>query len=347
MNFIQLVVSRIFVGAGEAGCFPASFSIIGDYSPPRKWASAIAFFSLGAPFGTLLGLLVGGFLVEAYGWRFALIVAGTPGLILAVLAWATLTEPRSAQSVEERKAVLAGLPGFWETLRYLSAKRTFWFMTCGVTLKGFSAAGVVAFVAPFFLRNHEAGLAAAAAAVGLPTMALLALVLAISSVILGTLGTLVGGYLGDRLGGDDAKGLVTIAAVATLLAAPFYMWALLTPYSILGVCLLAIPNCLNGVSFGPAGAILVGIAPARMRAMTKALEGMIASMFGYALGPLMVGILSDFLSVKMGLGSANGLRFAMMAAASGYIIAAWLEFQARKSVSHDIVREGPSAQLQE
>jgi len=78
-NFWQLVLARIGVGIGEAGCTPAAHSLITDYTPKEKRASAIAFYSIGTPLGSLIGLAMGGMIADAYGWRAPSWSPGRPG----------------------------------------------------------------------------------------------------------------------------------------------------------------------------------------------------------------------------------------------------------------------------
>ncbi|MGP1275131.1 MAG: MFS transporter, partial [Caulobacterales bacterium] len=91
-NFIQLLLARIGVGVGEAGCSPPAHSLITDYTPKEERASALAFYSMGIPLGSLAGMALGGLIADAYGWRMAFFVAGAPGIILAVMAFLTLPE---------------------------------------------------------------------------------------------------------------------------------------------------------------------------------------------------------------------------------------------------------------
>src|SRR3546814_13807691 len=84
-NFVQLLFARIGVGVGEAGCTPAAHSLIADSVTPEKRSSAIAFYGLGVPIGSLLGLIIGGIANDLYGWRVALMLVGDPGLLLALV----------------------------------------------------------------------------------------------------------------------------------------------------------------------------------------------------------------------------------------------------------------------
>ncbi len=82
------------MGVGEAGCTPPAHSLITDYVPKEKRASALAFYSIGTPLGTLVGMAMGGLVADAYGWRVAFMVAGAPGVLFALVAAFTLVEPR-------------------------------------------------------------------------------------------------------------------------------------------------------------------------------------------------------------------------------------------------------------
>ena len=76
-NFAQILAARI--GVGEAGCSPPAHSLIADYFPPDKRASALSIYALGIPVGSILGLLAGGWIAELYGWRMAILPGGNPG----------------------------------------------------------------------------------------------------------------------------------------------------------------------------------------------------------------------------------------------------------------------------
>ena len=117
-NFWQMLAARIGVGVGEAGCSPPAHSLIADYYPPEKRASALSIYALGIPFGSILGLLAGGWIAEIYGWRTAFFVVGVPGIALAALVKLTLREPLRGMS-DHTKANDTEQPSLGETLRTL------------------------------------------------------------------------------------------------------------------------------------------------------------------------------------------------------------------------------------
>ena len=119
-NFLQLFLCRMGVGVGEAGCNPPAQSLIADYSPRGKRASALAMWSMGVPLGALFGFALGGLVADRYGWRATFLVAGMPGLVLAVLAGFTLKETRSRLRVDVRAAKV-NQPKFRQVLGLLYA----------------------------------------------------------------------------------------------------------------------------------------------------------------------------------------------------------------------------------
>jgi MFS family permease len=103
------LLARVGVGIGEAGCTPAAHSLISDAVPREKRSSAIAFYGLGIPIGSLLGLVIGGALNDAFGWRTAFLFVGLPGVLMAILLPFLLREPRRDRSqahIEADAAVL-------------------------------------------------------------------------------------------------------------------------------------------------------------------------------------------------------------------------------------------------
>ena len=123
VNFVYLLIARIGVGIGEAGCSPSSHAMIADYYPIRTRATALGVYALGIPIGTLFGFLAGGWINQYFGWRAAFLVVGLPGLILALLVRFTVREP--PRGMAEGRDASAAQPGIVETLSYLLAKRSF------------------------------------------------------------------------------------------------------------------------------------------------------------------------------------------------------------------------------
>ncbi len=84
-GFLTLVLARIGVGIGEAAGSPPAHSLISDYFPPDRRATALAIYALGIPIGAAIGNLAGGWIGEYFGWRTAFVVVGLPGVVLALV----------------------------------------------------------------------------------------------------------------------------------------------------------------------------------------------------------------------------------------------------------------------
>lgn len=341
-TFIQLLLLRIGVGVGEAGCSPPSHSLITDYVPREKRASALAFYSLGIPLGSLAGMLFGGVVADLHGWRTAFILAGAPGLALALIAVLTLREPRlaAARSVAG-KGASAPKPRFADAMRELRSKRSFWWMSGGAAMKAFITYGQMAFYGSFFFRNHSDGLAVlagrieGATGIAFGPSGLLGLALGLILGVFGALGIFIGGRISDRLAATDVGGYMLVPALSIALATPFQIAALLTDDLLLAFALLAIPTALNSFYYGPVAASVQSLVQPHTRATASAILFFIVNLIGLGLGPLAIGALSDLLG--RALGEAEGLRQAMIWSAVIGVAAGVLFLRARRTIRAEIV----------
>ena len=335
-NFVQLVACRVGVGIGEAGCTPPAHSLITDYTPREKRASALAFYALGTPLGGLLGLALGGLIADAYGWRTAFLFAGLPGLLMALIAWTTLREPRRQMNVD-LAALKAARPDFKTAMAEIKGKRTFWLIAFAAAIKAFIGYGAAAFLAPFFFRNHAAELTVIAEDFGLGLTGFLGVALGIVLGLTGAVGTWMGGYLADKYGARDLRFYVAIPAVSTLLGIPFYIAGLLSDSAVFALIMFAFPPVLNTMWYGPGYAAVQGLVQPQTRATASAVLLFIINLIGLGLGPLGVGAVSDFISGPMGLGSAEGVRWSLMIFIMFGAVASGLFWLARSSIREEMV----------
>jgi MFS family permease len=289
-SFLHLALARIGVGIGEAGCSPPAHSLISDVFPPEKRATALSIYSLGIPIGGALGTLVGGWLGELYGWRVAFLVVGLPGLALALLVRFTVREPARAvgHTGGESVNVVAG---------FMLRLPSFLHLSAGTALHAFYGYGAAAFLPIFLIRVHGLGLGELSTA------------LAALALTTGTAGTYLGGWLSDRLAHADARWYMWVPAIGSLVAIPFtflfYLWP--EPWTAL---LLSIPGTIvGGLYLGPCFAMTQSLAKPHMRAMASAVLLFIVNLVGLGIGPLFVGVLSDFLKPSFGV---DALRYALL-----------------------------------
>ena len=336
-SYAALVVARMGVGVGEAGCTPTAHALITDYTPKEKRASALAFFSMGTPLGTLAGLAMGGVIADAYGWRTAFLIAGVPGLLLAVVCLFTLREPRNALTLAARRANETAQMTFSATLRYLSGKRTFWCMAFGAAIKAFIGYGHAPFIASFFLRNHGPEVAQLAGQFGLKPVGFLGIALGLLAGIFGTFSSWAGGAIADRYGARDLRAYASAPAIASVASLPFFCAAMMADSAVLALILLIPSNLLGSLWYGPVYASAQSLVPPNMRATSASITIFIINMLGLGGGALVVGALSDFFNTGMGLGKGDGIRWALIVSAGFGVIAAGFFWTARSRIRDEMV----------
>lgn len=332
-NFAQLLLARVGVGIGEAGCSPAAISLIAELFPKNKRASALGFYAMGAQVGGLLGMAAGGLIAAAWGWRSAFLVAGAPGILVALVTHLTLGEPRRHDRF--LLAQPAETPRIAQVVKTLRAKPTFWLVSLGGSLQAIVAYGITAFIGSFFFRNHTAELAVLASQVGMKTVSFLGVALGVTTGVAGIFGTLIGGRLADHFARNDARSYVTVSAAGMLLAVPCYIAVLSIPRADLALLLLAVPTCLSLLWAGVVHAIVQSVVHPRMRATATALLFFITNLIGLGIGPLAIGTVSDFISRGLQLGPAEGIRWSLQIFALMGIPASALFALARRTIARD------------
>ena len=284
-TFPQLVMARIGVGIGEAGCSPPAHSILSDYYPPEQRGRAFATYALGIPIGTAFGFLLGGWMTQELGWRYAFLLVGLPGLALAAVVKLTLREPPRGHS-EGRLREAAAAPTAREVARTMWRLGSFRHLAIAATLHAFVGYGVATWNAPFLARSH--GMSPGEIGTWL----------ALVGIVGGGLGTYLGGVFSDRLGRRDARWSLWVPGISTLLAVPFSIAFYLSPDARTALAFAAIPVFFGAMYLGPTFSITQALAPLRMRAVASAFLLFLLNLIGLGLGPQAVGILSDGLAPR-------------------------------------------------
>ncbi|MBW2426211.1 MAG: MFS transporter [Deltaproteobacteria bacterium] len=293
-NFGELLVARVGVGVGEAGCSPSAQSLIGDYFPPEARGRALSIYQLGVPIGILVGLAFGGYVSDRLGWRAAFFVVGLPGLILAVVTWMGLLEPPRG-SFEKSDQASQEVEPVGTVLRYLWRQRTMRHMLIAASLHTATAASHVTFNPAFLQRYHGLSGTEAGLALGFVTG------------IAGGLGTFAGGWFGDRLGLRDPRWYIWTPMIAGIVSIPFSWLAYTTQGTQLAIFALALALLGNLAYSGVVHAVFQSLVGSRMRALTAAIALFSMNLLGYGGGPTLAGLLSDL------FGGEGALRHSLLA----------------------------------
>ena len=342
MHFWQLLLTRMSVAVGEAGGMAPSISLISDLYPKKNRAMAISVFMVGPQLGLLIGLALGGWIAQHYGWRHTFIWLGAPGLVLGLLVWFLVREPQRGRYDETPNQAIATAqaePLFAQLLRLLritALRRT----AIAISLAGIAGYAYGVWVPTFLIRTHGLSLSQAGLWFGF------------ASGIGATIGTLTGGSLCDRLARRDSRWQIGMPMLGMLLSVPaavaFFLWPVGGHFVVGGVQIPVV--MVFAAAFGffaswwppllfTAVSNMVG---AGERSVAAALLNFFLTLFGAGLGPLVAGVVSDQLTPIFG---EQALRWSLLCVMSLFVVGGLFLAAAIKPYRQRLaaMREAPTA----
>lgn len=321
-NFAQLALARIGVGVGEAGSSPPSHSMIADLYPKESRSTAMAFYSVGVYVGAMLGLVIGGYVVQHYGWRATFYVVGLPGLVIALLVRFTMKEPRRghADGLAHDAALKSNLV---HVILHLWRTKSARHITIGLTLVSFVGYGGLIFGPSFFQRS-----------LGMEPQKV-GLIFGLIAGFVGGLGSLIGGYLADRLSKRDMRWNAWVIAVAKLLGMPLFIVFYSSSNLDLMIPVYIASSILGAFYLGPSFAMIQSLTPLHMRALASAVMLFVLNFIALGFGPLTVGIVSDLLHPYFG---DESLRWSLFATSFIGVWAAVHYYWAGKTYQADLAK---------
>ncbi|MCG8440879.1 MAG: MFS transporter [Caulobacterales bacterium] len=336
-NFAQLFLARLGVGVGEAGGVAPAYTIIADYFPSHQRARALSIYSFGVPIGASLGIFLGGVLTSYLSWRAAFIIVGLAGLAIAPIFRATVREPVRG-GLDGAKAVVTPAP-FGSVVRALTRKPSFWTLSLGAACSSMMGYGLIFWLPSFFVRSFGEALPAFFAflpAFMVPPDAgpLLFASYFYATVLLigGVAGIWMGGALADHFGAARKSAYALVPAAAFALTVPFYVAGVLSQSLALTWFLFLVPAALSLVWLGPVISAFQHLVQPNMRATASAIFLFINNLIGIGLGNLLIGILSDSLTARLG---DEALRYAILSGTGFYVVAAVLFLIAAPRLARD------------
>jgi MFS family permease len=298
-SFWSLFALRLGVGVGEATCAPASTSLIGDLFRPGERGRALSIFMLGLPVGLSLSYLICGAVAQRFGWRAAFIWAGIPGFVLVLLTL-LLREPDRGMS-EDSEVGSTRRPGSPYFL-ILSTPTMLWIIASGAA-HNFNMYAISTFLPAFLTRYHGASIQNAGFISG------------ILIGVVGGVGTLLGGWMGDAMVRKRPDGRLLVACLAILVSVPASVLALSQkPGSIVGFTLLqALASMMMYVYYPTVYSTIHDILEPSLRGTGMAVYFMAMYLFGAALGPVATGWLSDYFARSVSLSTQGGTPMQQLA----------------------------------
>lgn len=281
-NFIQLFLARCGVGIGEAGSSPASHSLIADLFPPDKRSGALGILGMAVPIGSFVAYTAGGWMVENLGWRWAMIIAGAPGILLGLIIWFTVPDPKGDKSIKYALRPRPGETGIRQAMAELSKKPAYWYLVVSGIVIQFIAYGMASFYAGLFVRVHNIGYTE------------LGIKLGVMTAIVGGFGAWFGGRVGDWMNRKTPAGALIASAAMLVLAVPGIYFTVYAPTADIAILMLSVSTFAFTFYYGPNFAAIQTLATDQTRAMAPAIWLFFTGLVGLGLGPVFVGTLSDY-----------------------------------------------------
>ncbi len=320
-SFAQLAVARIGVGVGEAAFVPPAHSLLADYFPAERRATAMAVFSMGVHVGLAFGFLLGGWIAQFFGWRAAFFAVGLPGLIMAVIVRLTVHEPLRGHADASHGVAAAGAEPLRAALGVLRARRSFRHLALAAAFHSFGGYAFAIWGPTFFVRVHGMSMGELGTWLGC--------VLGVG----GAIGAIAGGVLADRLGARDARWALYVPAAAAIIQLPCAFATLLWPTATPALLFLIPSAFLSAIWFGPVYALTQALARPSMRATASAVLLFVINLIGLGLGPLAVGVLNDMLAPSYG---AHAIRYSLLVLGVANILAALHFMLAARTIRADL-----------
>ncbi len=318
-TYWQFLLSRIGVGAGEAGGLPPSSAILSDCFPAERRPMAFTVLALGAPIGAWLGADMAGAVAHAYGWRAAFLVLGAPGLLVGILVYLTVREPVRGRldAIQDTEK-----PTMLDSLRFLWSQRAAFnvLMTTGVcSLWGW---GLIWWTPTFLMRTYGLDVGEAGAVTG---------PIHLIGGIAASLGT---AWLLSRPSLSDPRRVLWVLIAGVGLATIPSFLAYWTHTLWVAKCMLWIFIPAIYFYIGPCMGLLQNLAPNNMRSMFIAWSLLVGNIFNLIVAPQGIGFLSDYFAGGHGA-DAQSLRLALLILAPAGFWATWHAYRATKTVVAD------------
>lgn len=278
----SLFAARAACGIGESGYGTTSPSFVAEHFPPERRAWVLSLFSMAIPVGSALGYVLGGAIGHAWGWRTAFLVVGVAGLILSLFSFGLKEPPRAAVKKDDAVGAIEGY-------RALFKVPSFALVTLAGAAMTFALGGFAVWVPSFYHRNFGMNLGQAGTIFGGVT------------VVSGIIGSLLGGWLSERVLRWTSKAHFVVSGAGLLLGMPIAAGAMLAPTSTSSIVLLFFAELFLFLNMGPLNAVIVSVSQQRLRSMAFAANIFVIHALGDAISPAIIGAMSDRMGLKPAL----------------------------------------------
>jgi len=283
VGFWTLLLARLGVGVGEAGGGPPSVSIITDYFAPHELSRAMGIFAVGAVLGPVLGYAAGGLIAETYGWRWTFIILGLPGVLLGIILYLTVKEPKRGRyfKPDGPQTEANTQQPFMATMRSLWKNSVFFRVVLANSFTNIPSFAFAIWLAPTLIRNYDV------------TQGEVGVYLGASLFVAGVPGMILGGYLADYLAKKNPKWRPWYCCFAMMLTLPFWTFCLLANSLEMTLTLYIIGYVLLVSTQGAAISMVQSSVLPSERGTASSISSLSINLLGYGIGPALIGLMSD------------------------------------------------------
>jgi len=269
--FGVLLLTRLFVGIGEAGYGPAAPTIISDLYPVKRRGAVLSWFYMAIPVGSALGYVLGGIVADSFGWRWAFYVVVPPGILLGILCLMK-RDPRIGTAAH-RSSTRASMRDYLALLKI----RSYVLDCAGMTAMTFAIGGISFWMPHYVAEYRQAG-----------SLAHVNTVFGGLTVVGGLTATLLGGLVGDALRARFPGSYFLVSGWGILIACPFVIAMLYTPFP-WAWAMIFLSVFFLFFNTGPSNTILANVTRPGVRATAFALNIFLIHALGDAVSPPLLG----------------------------------------------------------
>jgi MFS transporter, Spinster family, sphingosine-1-phosphate transporter len=303
-SFGQMMLARSLLGVGEATYASLAPTLIADLFPRRQRGMALSFFYIAVPLGAAIGIPLGGLITDLFhSWRMAFYVVGLPGLVVALAAMALPEPARGATEdvEEEQRRRHQALPFSWRLYASLARNPSYVYVTLGMAMFAFALGGLAIWGPAYFA--DVPGMEAINPDYWIGFLLVLS----------GIAGTVLGGWLGDRLSRRWPGANFWLAGVTMMASVPIMAPAFLTNRLLIIIPCLLVGLTLSFMNIGPSNTILTNVSDPKIRAAAVAINLFAMHWLGDIPSPALMGKVADLTGSRAGEMNAWGMAVALPA----------------------------------
>jgi MFS family permease len=322
-DFWTIFFCRVMVGVGEATLGPAAMSLLSDYFPLSKRATAQSLYSAGIPLGAAAAFFLGGAIAETLSWRWAFYLLGFPGVALAILVLFIKEPERGVQELktQETSADTDDSSTGW---RRLVSNKTLYLHHIGYAFFAVATNSLSIWVPTFLNRAYGMSLTS------------IGMMSGTSMLLAGGLATAFGGVIADRFRARFPGGRMIFTALAALFCAvlwSIFLWS--GTLSVMIVCYFFLAG-IGLVWLGPGAADVHDIVGPRLRGLGVGVYFFTVNIIGYGFGPPIIGRLNDMVGVAQ---NPSAMVYGLLICPVACLVAALLLFAASRSLRATSVKQ--------